>query len=189
MKGRENVIILWEAYAKSDQFTKDLELIENYRTEDIEKQIDSKEFRDFHWQLHSGRFGKETREIVETLEHYPAIANIFQDKMFEYSKTGNNFIIASYGKESQWYIPTFWTWNIREFKLYTRTLKILRRQLARGVKTKVLLPSGQPIEKVLLVETVVRASLEDKTVWVCPNCTARNLESSNICSICGTDKP
>jgi ribosomal protein L40E len=189
MCGRENVIKMWDAYVSDPQFVKDIQYAMTYRSEEVEKQRGSKEFREFNTELEDGKFGKDSDEIKESLEYYLAVAIIFENKMLEYSKASNNFIIASGGQDSQWFIPSFWKWNIREFHLYTRSLKILRRQLLRGIRTKVLLPSGQPIEKALGYETVVRAALEDKTVWTCPSCSARNLDSSEFCRICGSDKP
>jgi hypothetical protein len=188
IRGRENVIKMWDGYVRGD-FGKDVAYIEYYEPDAWKKQVGSDDFTQFHLSLHDGRFGKDTEELKKNLGSFPAVATVFERKMREYSKAGNNFIIASYGNNSKWFIPSWWIWNIRDYNLYKRSLKILIRQLDRGIKTKVLLPSGQPIAKALDYETVIRAALEDRTVWTCPKCTARNLGTTINCAVCGTAKP
>jgi len=188
-RGRGNVITMWDNYVQGGTFIKDVAYVQYYEDEEMKKQVESEEFSEFHLSLQDGRFGRDTEEIIKSLGQYPAVATIFGRRIREYSKAGNNFVIASYGRESRWFIPSWWIWNIREYNLYRRSLKILRMQLNRGVRTKVLLPSGQPIEKALDYETVVRAALEDKTVWSCPKCKIRNLGIRDNCVICGITKP
>jgi hypothetical protein len=105
--------------------------------------------------------------IKQNLGHYPAIAVISERKVKEFSKEGNNFLTATGGPDLKWYIPSWWSWNIREYKLYNRTVRILYTQLNRGVKTKVLLPSGVPLEEALAYRTVIQAALRDTTSWKC----------------------
>lgn len=192
-RGREYAIKQWNQYVESKEFVNDVTYIDHYEPVEIKNQIDSDDFRDFHSELQYGKFGEETEEIRENLGQFPAVAIVFDRRIQEYSKTGNNFIIPRVVKGSkvhwQWFIPSFWRWNIRECKLYGRSLKVLMNQLERGRNTRVLLPSGQPIQKALEVGTVLKASLEDKTVWTCPNCTARNLGTTTNCAICETAKP
>lgn len=187
-RGRENAIKMWNAYVHGD-FNKDVAYVQYYEPEEMKKQTESDDFTDFHLKLHDGRFGKDTEEIKKSLGWFPAVATVFHKRIREYSKAGNNFVITRYGAKSTWFIPSFWTWNIRDYNLYKRSLRILRRQLDRGIQTKVLLPSGQPIEKALDLETIVRATLEDKTVWTCPKCKVRNLGTISLCAVCGTPKP
>lgn len=153
-----------------------------------EDQLKTLDFDEFYYDLQRGKFGKDTTIILKNLGEYPAVALLFERKMKEYSKAGNNFLTASYGKHSVWSVPSFWRWNIREFRLYRRTLDILRTHLKRGRETKVLLPSGISIPRVLDYETVVRAALEDGTAWECSKCGARNLSQNQRCVICKTSR-
>jgi hypothetical protein len=188
VKGRNNVIKLWDAYLQGHSFYLDLVYVQNYEGKECENQLKTQDFEEFYNELQRGKFGKDTTIILKNLGEYPGVAILFKGRMDEYSKAGNNFLTASYGKESIWKIPSFWKWNIREFNLYRRTLKILRTQLERGRKTKVLLPSGIPIPRVLEYETIVRAALEDGTAWECSKCGARNLSQNQKCVICGTSR-
>lgn len=182
-RGRDNVIKLWDVYLAGD-FNIDLPYVQTYEAEKCEHQIKTLDFDEFYYKLQRGKFGKDTSIILKNLGNYPAVAVLFERKMKEYSKSGNNFLTAKYGPRSVWFIPSFWRWNIREYRLYRRSLFILRRQLDRGIKTRVLLPSGTPIPRVLEYETVVRAALEDGTAWECSKCGARNLAQNNQCQIC-----
>lgn len=163
MKGRENVITLWDAYVKdNNSFMKDVARIEYYEAEIKEKELRSQDFSEFIWELEHKKFGEDTEEIVKSLVFYPATAIIFNRKMSLYSEQGNNFLISSGGNKASWYIPSWWIWNIREYNLYRRTLKILRTQLQRGIDTKVLLPSREPLEKMLTTQETLRLMVEGK---------------------------
>ena len=188
VRGREHVVKLWNNYLQDRSFFIDLSFIQNYEVQKCEGQIKTLDFDEFYYELQTGKFGKDTQDILKHLGDYPAVAILFEKKMKEYSKTGSNFLTATYGKNSVWSIPTFWRWNIREFKLYRRTLDILRNQLKRGRETKVLLPSGIPIPRILEYETVVRAALEDGTAWECSKCGTRNLSQNQKCVICRTSR-
>lgn len=192
IRGRDQAIDLWDLYLLENDgkdFFKDLAYIEVYEPEEWGKELKDKDFEEFHWKLHAGRFGEDTETIKRNLGHFPAIAVIFKRKMKEFSKKGHNFVIATGGKNSVWFIPSWWRWNIREYKYYRRTLKILYMQLKRGIKTKVILPSGVSLEEALKYGTVVEAALKDRTAWVCPNCGARNIEENKECAICKKERP
>lgn len=188
VRGRDNVIKMWDIYLQGQSFFSDLIYVQNYEAKECERQLKTLDFDEFYYDLQRGKFGKDTTIILRNLGEYPAVAILFERKMKEYSKAGNNFLTATYGMRSVWFIPSFWRWNIREFKLYRRTLNILRTQLKRGRETKVLLPSGIPIPRVLEYETVVRAALEDGTAWQCSKCGARNLSQNPKCVICHTPR-
>jgi len=68
-------------------------------------------------------------------------------------------------------------------------VKILYTQLKRGIKTKVLLPSGVPLEETIKYGTVIEAAIRDTTSWICPKCGARNIAENNKCAICKKEKP
>lgn len=68
-------------------------------------------------------------------------------------------------------------------------MKILYTQLKRGIKTKVLLPSGVSLEETIKYGTVIEAALRDTTSWTCPKCAARNIAENDKCAICKTEKP
>ena len=188
IRGRENVIKLWDLYLL-DTFQKDLSHTEFYEPEECGKELITENFSKFHSELQNGKFGKDTKVIKQNLGHFPAIAIIFQRKMKEFSKKGHNFLTATGGKDSVWRIPSFWAWNIREYKLYNRTVRILYTQLKRGIKTKVLLPSGVPLEETIKYGTVIEAALRDTTSWTCPKCGAKNIAENDKCAICKTEKP
>lgn len=185
-RGRGNVIKIWDVYLDGKSFHSDLAYVQTYEAKDCERQFKTLDFDEFYYKLQRGKFGKDTSIILKNLGEFPAVAILFERKMKEYSKSGNNFLTASYGANSVWFIPSFWRWNIREYRLYKRSLHILRNQLDRGIKTKVLLPSGLPIPRILEYETVVRAALEDGTAWECSKCGAKNLMQNNQCQICRT---
>jgi len=188
VRGRDNVIKMWAAYLEGQSFHLDLAYVQNYQDKECKDQFKTLDFDEFYYNLQRGKFGKDTSIILKNLGDFPAVAILFERKMKEYSKVGTNFLTASYGKKSHWFIPSFWRWNIREYRLYRRTLHILRTQLDRGKATKVLLPSGIPIPRVLEYETVVRAALEDGTAWECSKCGARNLSQNPNCVICRTTR-
>ena len=188
VRGRDNVIKMWDMYLQDQSFFSDLAYVQNYEAKKCEDQLKTLDFDEFYYNLQAGKFGKETQDILKNLGEYPAVAILFERKMKEYSEGGNNFLTATYGKRSVWFIPSFWRWNIREFKLYRRTLNILRTQLKRGRETQVLLPSGISIPRILEYETVVRAALEDGTAWECSKCGARNLSQNPKCAICHTPR-
>jgi len=191
VRGRENVIKLWDLYLLEDggkTFLKDLAYTEAYEPEECGKELITEDFSKFHWELQNGRFGKDTKVIKHNLGHFPAIAIIFERKTKEFSKKGHNFLTATGGTNSVWYIPSYWTWNIREYKLYNRTVKILYTQLKRGIKTKVLLPSGVSLEETIKYGTVIEAALRDTTSWICPKCGARNIAENAKCAICKEEK-
>jgi len=188
VRGRNNVIKLWDMYLQGQTFHSDLAYVQNYEDKECEDEIKTQDFNEFYNEFQRGKFGKDTTIILRNLGDFPSVAILFRRKIEEYSKAGTNFLTANYGRKSVWKIPSFWKWNIREFNLYRRTLDILRTQLDRGRTTKVLLPSGIPIPRVLEYETVVRAALEDGTAWECPHCRARNLSQNQNCVICGTSR-
>jgi len=191
VRGRENVIKLWDLYLLEDggkAFLKDLAYTEVYEPEECGKALITEDFNKFYWELQNGKFGKDTKVIKQNLGHFPAIAIIFERKMKELSKKGHNFLTATSGSNSVWYIPSFWAWNIREYKLYNRTVKILYTQLKRGIKTKVLLPSGVSLEETIKYGTVIEAALRDTTSWICQKCGARNIAENEKCAICKTEK-
>lgn len=189
MRGRENVIKLWDTYIEdNDHFNKQIAYIEYYKPETVRKELESQDFKEFYDEMQHKRFGEDTQEIMKYLGKYPAIAILFNQKMREYSEQGHSFLISSGGKNASWFIPSWWTWNVREYDLYRRTLSILRTQLQRGIDTKVLMPSNISLEKTSAMTTVVRAMIENDTVWTCPKCDVRNLESSANCANCGTLK-
>jgi len=187
IRGRETVIKLWDLYLL-ETFLKDVTYTEYNEPEECGKELITEDFSKFHSELLNGKFGKDTKVIKQNLGHFPAIAVIFERKMKEFSKKGHNFLTATLGPNSVWYIPSYWAWNIREYKLYNRTVKILYTQLKRGIKTKVLLPSGVSLEETIKYGTVIEAALRDTTSWICPKCGARNIAENEKCAICKTEK-
>jgi len=191
IRGRETVIKLWDLYlldSGGKTFLKDVAYTEVYEPEECGKELITEDFSKFHLELQNGKFGKDTEVIKQNLGHFPAIAVILGRKMKFFSKKGHNFLTATGGKDSVWYIPSYWAWNIREYKLYNRTVKILYTQLRRGIKTKVLLPSGVPLEEAIKYGTIIEAALRDTTSWACPKCGARNIAENDKCAICKTEK-
>lgn len=188
-RGRQQAITLWGEYLASDDFLRDGEELRHYRPDEIEKAMDSDDFVDFAYELNRGRFGNGTTDIRKHLEEYGIIARLFTIKLKEFSKAGNNLVVATGGAESEWFIPTFWRWCIRDYKLYLRTIQTLHMQLERGRTTKLLLPSGEPLEKALALTGVTRAALEDGTAWECPRCQLRNPGTHDRCANCNTPKP
>jgi ribosomal protein L40E len=187
MRGRNQAIELWNDYAEdNDAFLKDIAYIQYYQSDLANKELATEDFLEFYHEMQHDRFGTDIEEIKKNLDFYPAIALIWKKELDLFSEQGNSFLISRNGQKASWYLPTFWAWMVRDFNLYERTLKILYNQLERGRKTKVLLPSGQPLKKVLETTTVVRAMLENNTVWVCSKCGTRNIENSKNCVICNT---
>lgn len=194
IRGRETAIKRLDLDVNSDTFVSEIEWIKTYEAKLCNGEIDKEEYKEFWTEIKDGRFGEEARrESEEILEEIPSFAIYFRKKILQYAKEGACLIIPTMKTPftrgtKRWFIPSWFRWNIREIDLYKRTLKAFRTQLKRGIVTRVALPSGMSLEKALTIETVTRASLIDKTVWTCPKCSARNLDSSKVCGICGTEK-
>jgi hypothetical protein len=131
----------------------------------------------------------EQKEITdEVLEILPALEFLFEQKMYQFSDEGTNFIIPSgdpFKGDARWYRPSKAGWNIREEKEYRKTVKALSTRFKRGIKTQVMLSSGEPLKRVLDFTRSMRASLEDGTSWKCNHCQARNLVEDSNCKVCG----
>ena len=80
-------------------------------------------------------------------------------------------------------------WAIRETNLYLRTVRLLQRQLKRGISTKMLTASGEPLPKAINYARSIEGLLEDGSSWRCPSCGMYNHGSSNYCSNCGLANP
>lgn len=167
--------------------------ISHYEPDECMKVCQTDDYKEFHDMLIGGRFGKDVmRESEEILDQIPSFAIWFYRKMWQYAKEGACFIIPiskRRWKRSGWYVPSWFLWNIREIDQYKNTVKILRRQLTRGMTTRLALPSGTQLSEALDWTSPIKAALEDRTSWICQRCTARNLGTSENCSICGTPKP
>jgi hypothetical protein len=131
----------------------------------------------------------EQKEITdELLELLPALEFLFEQKMYQFSDEGTNFVIPSgdpFRRQTRWFRPSRAGWNIREEGLYRKTVKTLSTRLKRGIKTQVILSSSEPLSRVLDFTRSMRASLEDGTSWKCNYCQARNLAEDSTCKICG----
>jgi len=193
-RGREIAIKRLDLDINSDKFSSETEWIKTYEAELCKREKEKEEYKEFWIEIKKGRFGKEARrESEEVLEEMPSFAIYFKRKTLQYAKEGACLITPSMDTPftrgtKRWFIPSWFRWNIREIDQYKKTLKAFRTQLKRGITTKVALPSGVSLKKALAIETVTRASLIDKTVWTCPKCSAPNLDSSEVCGICGTKK-
>jgi len=160
MLGRDKAIDLWNAYLEENTFLQDIVYIDTYEPETIKKELGSDDFHEFYWEYQNKRFGEDTEIIAKSLDIYPATAVLFNRKMALFSEQGHSFLISSCGNKASWYIPTWWIWNIRDFELYRRTLRILMNQFKRGQQTKLLLPSAIPIEKLLEQTKTIEKMLE-----------------------------
>lgn len=187
-RGRDLALAKMELYLESNEYYQDLAEIEYYASDLIDQQETSADYADFFSELHMGRFGDKTDLIKGNLRPFALIAALWERKLQEYSEKGMNLVIASYGKDSGWFIPSWWKWATRETDLYLRSLKIVEKQLKRGSGTKMLTASGQPISKAIGYVGSARALLEDGASWSC-QCGMMNPGSANYCSNCGEAKP
>jgi len=188
VRGRDTGLIDMDVYFESDQFSKDLSEVEYYANKLIDEQEKSSDYAEFFTELHMGRFGTETDLIKGNLREFALIAVLWDRKLAEISKGSKNIIIATYGRYSAWRLPSLWRWAIRETDLYLRTLLIVEKQFKRGIRTKVAMLPGTPIQKALGYTESARAALTDGTSWTC-ECDMINPESANFCSNCGKPKP
>ena len=187
-RGRENAIKLWDDYVQEGGLIDDINTIVDKQPERIEEELSSEDFKKFQEYILGNESNSHKIGLLKELGQHPAIAMCFYNKMQQYSKQKTNFVISTYGGMAQWFIPTFWAWNIRECNLYQRSIETIGKQLERGIKTKVLLPSKLPIKKALGYRTNLKAALANSTSWRCPNCGAYNIETMTQCTICETKK-
>lgn len=188
IRGRDNAIELWYDYVQDGGLLKDIKTIVDTQPERIEEELSSEDFKEFQEHILKNGSNNHKESLMKELGQHPAIAIAFHNKMLQYSKQKNNFVISTTGRTAQWFIPTFWAWNIREYGLYYRSIETIGKQLERGIKTKVLLPSKLPIKKALEIRTNLKAALTDGTSWRCPNCGVYNIETMIQCTICETPK-
>lgn len=187
-EGRDTALDLWELYIRTPQYVKDLAEVEYYKHEEMNRQRQSEDYGEFYTELHMGRFGDKTHVITVHLNEFVLIAAVFRNKMLEYSAQGHNLVIANYGPNSVWFIPSWWKWGIREMDLYIRTVSILEMRLKRGISTKMLTASGVPLEKAIGYTDSIKGILEDGLAWQC-ECGMVNSASANFCSNCGSPNP
>jgi len=186
-RGRDNALIGWEKYAGDPQFLKDLSEIEYYANGLIDEQERSGDYAEFFGELYAGRFADKTDLIKGNLRAFALIAVLWDRKLKELSQMGMNLVISNYGKNSKWRIPSFWKWAIRETNLYIRSLKIVQKQIERGITTKVgKLPGVLPRKAIGYTESA-KAALTDGTSWKC-ECEMINIGTANFCSNCGKSK-
>lgn len=192
-RGRANAVELWNLYIDKpgvEGFTSELAYLQYYEPEKRALELKSEDFQEFLGELHSGGFGKNEKAIIGGLSDYPEIAILWDKKMQRFSILGHNFLISTdKGPKSTWILPSFWLWCIREHGLYLQTLTQLKRQLERGKKTKMLLPTGISLDKALDWTTPIKAALLDGTTWKCAHCSIRNDAEKVQCVICGTSRP
>jgi len=187
-RGRSNAINQWEQYVKSNDLIEHINKINDETPERIEEELNSKDFEQFKKIILNGDIIENKRAALKELGGNPVIAVVFNDKVHDYSRQKNNLVISTYGKNASWSLPSFWAWNIREYNLYYRSIEVLAERLRRGIITKVLLPSKQPIKKALEYQTNIRAIITDGTSWRCDNCGAHNIDSMTQCTICQTPR-
>lgn len=192
-QGRENAIdILVKDYFDKEGeggFISDLAYLQFYEPEKKDAEMQTQDYQTFMEILRGGGFGPEEQEIMKDLKDYPEIAILWKEKIKEIARKGHNFVISTgRGIKSTWIRASFWLWNIRERGQYLQTLKRLKRQLERGVRTKMLLPTGVPLAKALGYTTTVKAALVDGMAWNCPKCGVRNIAESDTCVICNTPR-
>ena len=187
-RGRDNAIIGWESYTRHPIFMVDLKAIELNADELIDEQEKSGDYGEFYSELYAGRFADKTDLIKGNLREFALIAVLWDKKLKDLSQKGMNLVISSYGKQSKWQIPSFWKWAIRETELYIRFLKIVERQIERGIKTGVgKLPGILPFKAIGYAQSA-EAALTDGTSWTC-ECAMINIVTANFCSNCGKPKP
>jgi len=186
-EGRKNALLFWNQYSESRDFVKDVAGILHYSDGDV-LTSEKKDFSNFRAALYGGQFGAEGENILQDLEYYTAISHLWTQKLKEYSQELNNLAISTYGKRAYWLLPSWWRWAVRETDLYIRSVKILQRQLKRGISTKLLTASGEPLEKALEYSKSIQGLLEDGDSWRC-KCNMYNSGESNYCSNCGRTNP
>jgi len=182
-RGRRLAIKKWEEYLRTRGFWADLQRALIHMGEEIEESTRSEEWRDYIANL-------TERSVIsdDVLELLPALEFLFEQKMYQFSEEGTNFIISigdPFRRQSRWYRPSRSGWNIRELDLYKRTLKTINTQIERGIVTHVITGSGDSLRRVLKYTQPIVASLEDGTSWVCNHCSSRNIGEANFCAICG----
>lgn len=185
--GRVDAIQALQDYWESQESDTDNAEAEYY-SDFIEEQSKKPSYGKFYADACQGKFGEISNSIKNNMDAHCLIAHNFEKKLQEFSKNGLNFVIADYGKDSRWRIPEYWEWGIRERALYIRSLRILEKQLTRGIETKMLLPTGKSLDKALGYAGSTRALIEDGTSWTCI-CGMENLSAANFCSNCGKAKP
>ena len=186
--GRDAALAKWDEYIKSQQFSLDLEQIEFYEADKVEAQFRHRDYGRFFSELYRGTFGAQTSDLKKYRDEYAHIACCWDKKLTEFSKNGQNLVVATYGRESSWELPTYWRWAMRENALWVRSTMIIIGQLKRGVKAGLpVLPSGKLIEKAIGYAESTRALLTDGSSWTCLKCGMIN--ASNFCSNCGAPKP
>lgn len=188
-EGRILALNAWDEFCKSPDFSKEIEELEYYHRELVNGELKGDDYAYFNTYLYRGRFGDMTGDLKKYMNEYSHIAAIWRKKLKETSETkGMNLVISSYGKNATWSIPSWWKWAVREMDLFKRSFKIIRRQLERGESAKLLLPSGQPLSKVIGIVDSAKALIEDGTSWTC-GCGMRNPQEANFCSNCATPNP
>jgi len=183
-EGRENALKQWDLYCESADFTRDYDYINTHKDQNV-LNGDRPDYYDFYSALLRGRFGEETEDTMEYLNEYIVISKLWNTKLVEYSQNMNNLVISTYGKGAIWKLPSWWRWAIRETDLYLRCLKTLQKQFNRGISTKLLTASGQPLQRAVGYTTSIEGLLQDGQSWTCPNCGMYNSGSSKYCSNCG----
>jgi len=185
-KGRESAIAKWEAYISSREFESDLQKVLTTHDEERENAVNSHEWKEFYDRLIEN--GEIPEELLPLL---PALEFLFEQKMYQFSEEGTNFVIPEgnpFLRTTRWYRPSRAAWNIREEDIYKRTLRVMGTQFRRGIKTQVRLGSGLPLRRVLDYTRTIKAALEDVTSWNCPYCGALNLGEDERCIICRTPR-
>lgn len=190
--GRDCAIKLVNAYMNSAEYSiKYTDVLYNH-PERWNKQYMDKDFIEFYAKACKGHFGKDLAEALKDnseLTDLLVMGDIMNDAIKEISKMGHNLVVATYGPESQWILPSFWCWCMREQKLYVRTVQMLiNTQLRRGRKMRVYLTSGLKPKEIERKAQIILAAIEDSTSWKCDKCSAPNLKEAKVCVICETKR-
>jgi len=186
--GRRNALLLWEQYCQSSQYEQDFQQLLFYGGSELPDE-ERDDYYDFYAKLLQGQFREETEGITDFLNDYKIVARMWKNKVEEYSRELNNLVISTKGRGAVWILPSWWRWAIRETDLYLRSVRILQMQFRRGITTKLLTASGEPLEKAIGYAKGIEGLLEDGDSWICPECTFHNHGTSNFCSNCGHEKP
>lgn len=189
-RGRTKALQLLINYFEKDGeggLMSDWHYLKYYEPEKGKAEMKTEGFKSFMEYVHSGGFSKDENEIIEALPDYPELAILFNRKVIEIAKGGHNIVISTgRGSKSTWVRATLWAWYIRDFKEYQKSFQRLVTQLKRGIATKLRLPTGESLEKVLEYTTPIKAALSDGTAWKCPNCGVQNVAENKKCVICGS---
>lgn len=183
-RGRRLAIKKWHFYLESREFIIDLEKIYFEAPDECEQVMTSDD-----WKEYIDKLNVEGGPISpEVLDRLPALEVLFEQRMYQFSDEGTNFVISGgnpFQGLSRWFRPSRSGWNIREAQLYRNTIKTLDTQLRRGIVTQVKLATGDSLQRMLQYTKPMIASLEDGTSWICAECGTRNLGDTTSCVICG----